>query len=84
MRPYYQDDAVTIYHGDCREWMPEADVIVSDPPYGIAYVHGERGVGAYGSDGIAIHGDDVPFEDAVDLIHPSLHPHPFGLREDVR
>ena len=62
MRPYYQDDAVTIYHGDCREWMPEADVIVSDPPYGIAYVHGERGVGAYGSDGIAIHGDDVPFD----------------------
>ena len=41
MRPYYVDDLVTIYHGDCREWMPEADVIVTDPPYGRAWKQGE-------------------------------------------
>lgn len=39
MTPYYQEDGITIYHGDCREVMPtlDADLICTDPPYGVDF-----------------------------------------------
>ena len=42
MKPYYQDDQVTIYHGDCLEVLPgllenSIPLIISDPPYNIGY-----------------------------------------------
>ncbi len=39
MKPYFTDGTVTIYHGDCREILPQLDYdcIVTDPPYGIGY-----------------------------------------------
>ena len=36
MKPYYQDDYVTIYHGDCREILPElpkVDLVLTSPPF---------------------------------------------------
>lgn len=39
MKPYYQDEWATIYHGDCNEILPslDAQAIVTDPPYGVAF-----------------------------------------------
>jgi len=39
MKPYYQDDYVTLYHGDCLKEMSyiasgSVDAIICDPPYG--------------------------------------------------
>jgi len=43
VRPFYDRDGITIYHGDLRElWPIEAEVIVTDPPYGMNYRSGRR------------------------------------------
>ena len=45
MTPYYQDSAVTIYHGDCREilpTLPKVDLVLTDPPYNVGIDYGEH------------------------------------------
>jgi len=40
MKPYYQDKWTTIYHGDCREILPQlepVDLVLTDPPYPNVY-----------------------------------------------
>jgi len=40
MKPYYQDESVTIYNADCRDVLPTldtVDLVLTDPPYGIGY-----------------------------------------------
>jgi site-specific DNA-methyltransferase (adenine-specific) len=64
MTPYYQDDAVTIYHGDCREVIPHvvADVLVADPPYGVNLDTSSRN--AWLPDHLPVAGDAAPFDPA--------------------
>lgn len=44
-RPFYSDEFCTIYQGDSREILPhlDADVMVTDPPYGYAYASNKVG-----------------------------------------
>jgi site-specific DNA-methyltransferase (adenine-specific) len=49
IKPYYQDDWCTIYHGDCLEIMPQlepVDLVLTDPPYGI----GDKWIGGSGKE----------------------------------
>jgi site-specific DNA-methyltransferase (adenine-specific) len=61
--------------GDCREIMPtlvRVDAVVTDPPYGIGYVHGAE-KGKFASKLLApIIGDDKPFDPSPFLRFPCL------------
>jgi hypothetical protein len=60
MTPYYEQDGIVIYHGDCREVLPTlgmVDHVITDPPYSDrthaghdASARGHRGGGFDGAD----------------------------------
>jgi site-specific DNA-methyltransferase (adenine-specific) len=60
--------SATLYLGDSLallDGLPRSAGVVADPPYGISYCHGARGGGRLmGTDGLAIVGDDRPFDPA--------------------
>lgn len=78
MEPYYSRDGITLYHADCREVLPtlsKVDLVLTDPPYGIAvntdnsrFSGGtkgniaKRGNGVGSCGGKPIANDDKPFE----------------------
>jgi site-specific DNA-methyltransferase (adenine-specific) len=40
MKPYYEHAGISIYHGDCRELLPQlpaVDCVLMDPPYGLGF-----------------------------------------------
>lgn len=85
MKPYYEHEGITIYHGDCKEiWheVPrEVDAIVTDPPYGINWNTDYSKLKGYGRNKKPniggkvwgkIHQDDEPFDPAFWLHYPKI------------
>ena len=65
MQPYYSDDHVTLYHARWEDVPPDllrADVLVTDPPYGVALDTKARW--NWLPDFDPIEGDDQPFDPA--------------------
>ncbi len=45
IKPYYDQEGIVIYHGDCRDILPHlepVDLVLTDPPYGIDYQSARR------------------------------------------
>jgi DNA modification methylase len=83
VKPYYERDGITIFHGDCREVLPTlerraADLLVADPPYGVNF-RSNRGKN-FGP----LAGDEdaawVPaaLDLALDVLRPNRHAYVFG------
>jgi len=69
VKPYYEKDGITIFHGDCRDILPslpKVDLVLTDPPYGINFVHGHnlKDPNASRFNGIAVEGDMDSFDPA--------------------
>ena len=74
--PYYQDEYVTLHHGDCRDvlaTLPDAsvDAVVTDPPYELAFM----GKG-WDSSGIAF--DVAMWAEVLRVLKPGGHLLAFG------
>ena len=52
MKPYYERGGIAIYHGDCREILPqlEGDVLITDPDYGVQMDYGHELLSAEAAD----------------------------------
>ena len=75
MKPYYQDESVTIYNADCRDVLPtldNVDLVLTDPPYGIGLgmvlKHGTSKFGGI-HDQESSWNNEIPLKECFDLIY---------------
>lgn len=81
--PYYQDDAVTLYHGDCLDVLPSlgpADMIFTSPPYNLGrttgggfghYKDGQDKGGRAGKWGGSSAAGGIVYDDHLDEMEPA-------------
>jgi len=75
MRPYYHAEGISIYHGRCRDVLPllgPADLVLTDPPYGI-----EPGAAFVRRGGAEVGGGDEAWNNRVewlDLMPATIRP----------
>jgi DNA modification methylase len=73
-KPYYEEEGIVIYHGDCRDilpHLPKVDLVLTDPPYGIERF--KKGFGytrfkGYGAEKDGIKWDVAPDRDCLAAI----------------
>ncbi len=94
--PYYSQDGIAIYHGDCRNVLADDaamrtgsgtyDLLLTDPPYGLKEAHGKnasRGNIAVAQDYGVATWDDAPEHEALAVARSRLFPAP-ALGDGVR
>lgn len=76
MTPYYEQDGVTIYHGDCRDVLPALSigeyVLVCDPPYGVELGTGDARGNKHGLAKAAYDGYADTYAEFVGGVVPTL------------
>ncbi len=99
MEPYYHDEAVTIYHGDARELLPDisrdgTEAWLTDPPYSSGgFQEAGRASGSIGKMGALTSGDTIPTDTLStrgymsllrDVLRHSRHVDEIGVFTDWR
>lgn len=79
MKPYYEQEGITIYHGDCREifpTLPPVGLVLTDPPYGINHPtdYKDRGRGGFADcrNYPPVHGDSEAFDPTLWIEQPAI------------
>ena len=83
MNPYFSNEEITLYHGDCADIEVQCDLIVTDPPYGQEFKSGKSDLWG------PIHGDnDLPgvearLAHALKSLKRGRHVYLFGAKFDL-